>query len=143
MDATQPDAFSTNDPTTFGFGFTTIGGHNYHGVTFLKDGVYYCTYGFAFVGCVSGDVLRMESGISGGGAAFSNLQGSDQGTFPSPGFANAANLGFIEGQDVNTATGFPAPTDPLIFAVRDDNNSGGHALMIATFQYLGSGTFFP
>lgn len=134
-------AFSTNDPSAFDFFPVVIGAVTYHGVRFLKDGVYLLWAGFNFTGAVAGDIVEGYY-AQGGGNTDGFFINNERAGFPAAGFANVGSVSWMEAYQVDPITA-PAPTDPQIFYVKNRTSAAGHGSVAAMYLYLGPGLLFP
>lgn len=136
------ESFSTNDPTVFDEASKVVSGTTYKGVRFLKNGVYWVMVGFNCTGAGAGDTLIGYYTQGGGNTDGFYGGGSDRTSFPTPGFTNDAQWGWIETYQVDPVTS-PAPTDPQLFYGRNNGSASGHVSSVAFYQYLGPGLLFP
>lgn len=134
-------AFSTNDPSAFDFFPVVIGAVTYHGVRFLKDGVYLLWAGYNFSGCVAGDIIEGYY-VQGGGNTDGFFINDEREVFPAAGFTGIGTVSWMEAYQVDPATA-PAPTDPQIFYVQNRTSNAGHGSVVAMYLYLGPGLLYP
>lgn len=138
MDVTS---FTTNDATAFDLGSKVIGGTTYHGVRFLKNGVYRMWVEYLIHNATAADEIQVLYN-----APDANEDGpyinQKRSRYPLDPFTILGVVSFMVAFQVDSS-GNPPPSQPMIFTGQNKTSATGTIDANAFYDYLGAGTLFP